>query len=1148
MLQAPGMWRCSVIVSLFLATFAARASAQGCRSFDCSYELVCVQACPSIEAEVLNRLKIGDVYRLYRSQTLTCASGPPNSCTHPMDDTSGGYIEYVFQNGWYINGWVDVDLIDPMIPAPPGTRVYLKLRQVEGCLPEPVQCSSGGTPTDPTICLATPWLFITGENTPHPTDVFEFTGPGHDPGGCSEDHRQIHDTCSVSASINANLLCPGEQFDLNIEICNVTSAAYGGCIDDYTWKVGSMDESIVQIVGPKSGTVSDLLPLDGPGAAHDEACGDLTVPITVSPSAPPGANTTLVVEVEVEGAYIGTHLCSATVDVQVAPLGSSVCSRIDVVFVPANYSWTDLQRFWQTDVPLAIEEFKQHEPFKTYFDYFAFHYVVGADPSAVPNPYEAPDVDEIVYIWNGFMPSGATAYAAQCSPGPAFCPPAPGNGISTIVSSAWLGTMMLGIGQSFMPTLGRETPGPDSLSWPVGEQFISDTPNLTSIAEAANMKWAEWIDPPPVQQGFVNCWSLPTTRTPIPTPDCWAPPQGSTGIGAWEGAFDYGSRIYRPAYNCILNEQTSVFEFCAVCRQALVSSFYAYESIPLFQVVSPAGTYVSPTAETTTFRIAKTLDHLTVKWRLDGALLQTSEVLQLDSCSMAPGTYLLEVEVSDETPWVRMDLYGAMQPQTHTWSIEIGGGLFGIVDVPSQVSFEEALVQAADGATIRLEAGTYPLAGLSVPCGRSYTIEGAGMGLTVLDADVDGDGEGDGRLLNIDGAGSVTLSDLTLVSGRQLGALGGAIHAQSSQQLTLERCQIAGSAALLGSALFALDTDVQVTNCLFTANTSSGGAGALFVQDGDLNLVNATFHANEGGAVDVRGLGAYTIRNCIFSQNGPFGVKSEEEAVVDWSLFWQQSSDVAGESYFGAGILVNDPLFVSTLGNDTLDWDLHLSSSSPAIDAGDPQDPFPEEPDPSGCAINLGAYGNTPEAQTSDIVAFLVRDDGHHVARGMTRLFEVEIVTPAGTSTCSPPAVWTLDPATGMGTITPAGLYSAPLVVTTGTVTVRATMGSYTDTATVTLVSNIVRHGDFDGDGQLTDVDWILLGNYVNGLGPWPGYREQGDADGDGDIDMADFDLLFDHVQSGGPPPDSTLYRNCTVPAAHPGDAFGNFPLDPWCP
>jgi len=42
--------------------------------------------------------------------------------------------------------------------------------------------------------------------------------------------------------------------------------------------------------------------------------------------------------------------------------------------------------------------------------------------------------------------------------------------------------------------------------------------------------------------------------------------------------------------------------------------------------------------------------------------------------------------------------------------------------------------------------------------------------------------------------------------------------------------------------------------------------------------------------------------------------------------------------------------------------DYHLSPYSPCIDAGDPMSDYNFEPEPDGGRINMGAYGNTPEA------------------------------------------------------------------------------------------------------------------------------------------------------------------------------------------
>ncbi|MCA9401353.1 MAG: hypothetical protein KC713_06975 [Candidatus Omnitrophica bacterium] len=60
------------------------------------------------------------------------------------------------------------------------------------------------------------------------------------------------------------------------------------------------------------------------------------------------------------------------------------------------------------------------------------------------------------------------------------------------------------------------------------------------------------------------------------------------------------------------------------------------------------------------------------------------------------------------------------------------------------------------------------------------------------------------------------------------------------------------------------------------------------------------------------------------------------------------------------GCIAKDPNFVNPETGD-----FHLKPGSAAIDAGDPQDDYSLEPFPHGWRINMGAYGNTPEATRS---------------------------------------------------------------------------------------------------------------------------------------------------------------------------------------
>ena len=57
--------------------------------------------------------------------------------------------------------------------------------------------------------------------------------------------------------------------------------------------------------------------------------------------------------------------------------------------------------------------------------------------------------------------------------------------------------------------------------------------------------------------------------------------------------------------------------------------------------------------------------------------------------------------------------------------------------------------------------------------------------------------------------------------------------------------------------------------------------------------------------------------------------------------------------------------FRSDALDDAVALDCHLGAKSPAIDAGDPTSDWRLEPKPNGKRVNLGYYGNTPEATMS---------------------------------------------------------------------------------------------------------------------------------------------------------------------------------------
>ena len=330
--------RCLTAVLLVVAQLllALPSTAQQCRAYDTVYELICVEGCPDVEAQVLQRRPLNQFYRLYRTAATVCGSAQnPDDCRLYDSDPNGGYVEYFFsdpQTGLtdgYINGWVDVHKIDPGIIAPAGARVYLKLRRAEGCIPVPYTC--GSYTHDPTSCNSQPWLFSQQALTPHPLQLFELSGEGTDPSGCSE--PRLSSQCSMTANVHANLLCPGQLVDVEFTLCNMDSVLYGGCTSSYTWSAKSSNRTIAQIEGPSSGIIDGLEAEQADGSSSG-GCASFTIPVRVQPGAGAGSAAEIIVEVKQHGSGPATVSCGARALLLLAPSGSDVCRRIDVSSCP----------------------------------------------------------------------------------------------------------------------------------------------------------------------------------------------------------------------------------------------------------------------------------------------------------------------------------------------------------------------------------------------------------------------------------------------------------------------------------------------------------------------------------------------------------------------------------------------------------------------------------------------------------------------------------------------------------------------------------------------------------------------------------------------------------------------------------------------
>ena len=187
------------------------------------------------------------------------------------------------------------------------------------------------------------------------------------------------------------------------------------------------------------------------------------------------------------------------------------------------------------------------------------------------------------------------------------------------------------------------------------------------------------------------------------------------------------------------------------------------------------------------------------------------------------------------------------------------------------------------------------------------------------------------------------------------------------------------------------DQTVDFCNCTFAYNIGSTGKGCAGINAhiGTVHAVNCIFFDNVtkgttfGADLSASsGDGIITAEYCLFAGEGTNYVKSADggtltlgegivygdpKFVTPQSAFLQLTTDVSEDSLPQAGSGNDNPRFTEPFSPALLALDVHERSNchSAAIDAGDPDGDYSMEPRPNGERLNLGAYGNTPEAALS---------------------------------------------------------------------------------------------------------------------------------------------------------------------------------------
>jgi hypothetical protein len=172
---------------------------------------------------------------------------------------------------------------------------------------------------------------------------------------------------------------------------------------------------------------------------------------------------------------------------------------------------------------------------------------------------------------------------------------------------------------------------------------------------------------------------------------------------------------------------------------------------------------------------------------------------------------------------------------------------------------------------------------------------------------------------------------------------------------------------------------ITVANCIITANRSTG---LVLLNRSDATITNCVISGNKGAGVEMpmdpsarfAGYSNAAITNCTIAANLKQAVSGDKSTITNSIIYFNGGnvgnvqivskfatvtySDVQGGWPEGIGNISADPLFA-----DWINGDYHLLSSSPCIDAGDPNYvPQASETDLDGNirivgpAIDMGAY------------------------------------------------------------------------------------------------------------------------------------------------------------------------------------------------
>jgi parallel beta-helix repeat protein len=230
-------------------------------------------------------------------------------------------------------------------------------------------------------------------------------------------------------------------------------------------------------------------------------------------------------------------------------------------------------------------------------------------------------------------------------------------------------------------------------------------------------------------------------------------------------------------------------------------------------------------------------------------------------------------------------------------------------------------------------------------------------------------------------ASSATLTENIIVTNRADG-FGSGICCYKYSNPKILRNFIAYNTAQDGGGIYCEQSDPNIMNNIIVKNTATDdGGGIACINEPAPLICNNTIVQNkanpQGGGIYCQDTNP-VIKNCIIWGNGDDLHNYARYALVcEPNITYSCVED----GHEGLGNISRAPYFVNPDNND-----YRLQPWSPCIDEGDPNSDYSFEPLPNGDRIDMGAYGNTPEATTKG----QDRDGNQMLGDGMPDEWEME--------------------------------------------------------------------------------------------------------------------------------------------------------------